>query len=169
MVLSYNFSLARNLMGVGGVLVNMRKSLLVFWLLMGVGMGQREPILPRNSDPHQNPGCSPRGSATTVACSCLGMVNRVQTDASAQCWKDAGVPIPEEPALRQAIIRLLRPNPLVMECLKRVPDHCEVIGAYPTRWGLEMNHPDSCGTSCKPENCKCADSACKPHGDAEGL
>lgn len=127
------------------------------------GPKSKEPILPRNADPHQNPACSPSGSATSVACSCLGMVNRVQTRAAAECWKDAGVLIPEDPILREAIIRLLRINPLVMECLKKVPDHCEIIGSYPTRWGLEMKDKDGCGTSCRPENCKCADSACKPH------
>jgi hypothetical protein len=110
-------------------------------------------------DSHDVPHCSPKGGPKSAQCKCLGMVSDVRREQTAGCWEAAGMKdlkdIPEE-------LRLLAP-PAVTECLGRVMDHCEVIARTPYQLGYEGKN--TCRTACKPESCRCSDSACRAHGD----
>ena len=138
----------------------MRKvGMAVAWVVLVTGavvMGQTDRF--EGMDSHDVPHCSPRGSATSAQCRCLGMVNEVQTTRAAKCWKDAGFDNPEDIPDE---LELYAPE-AVKACLAAVPDHCEVVRETPTWWGYKG--PNTCRTSCKPERCGCADSACKAHG-----
>ena len=117
-------------------------------------------------DPHEVPHCSPKGGKNSARCGCLGMVGKVQSTHSESCWQQAGFPLPDDPKKRAEIIEFTRlgaPSPEIMTCLEKVPDHCEVVARGAYYWAYRGKN--TCRTTCKPERCGCADSACKTHGE----
>ena len=113
--------------------------------------------------PHEVPHCSPRGGPTSAACRCLGMVGDVQVAKTVACWEDAGVLIARDEQ-GEPMMMILLPDltPEVMQCMEKVPDHCEIVAKQPWYWSYTGKN--TCRTSCKPEKCGCADEGCKAHG-----
>ena len=150
------------------------------WLMMA-----QEPQTPtpqgtnwQNTPAHQVPHCdiparAAKDSDNVAPCKCPGKVNIVQTSMAEACWVENGILIPEDAELRTLIMS--NPSDEVLECLGKVPDHCEVVaGRYiPNMPRLdrlrELGYTDAfkCMTACKPERCGCADSSCKPHGPTQ--
>ena len=144
----------------------MRKSVLLL-LLLGTFVIAQEPQTLPDRGFHSNPSCSPRGSATSVRCGCLGMVGQVQEAIVKKCWGLVGIDEPDE------ILRAF-PPPQVLECLSQEEQkHCQIVARYAStneeKYGIKVKRPEhECRTSCKPENCKCGDEACPRHGEGEG-
>jgi hypothetical protein len=140
------------------------RGFVAFLLLLAAATAQRNDPW-KGVDSHDVPHCSLRGGKNSARCGCLGMVSEVQSTRGERCWQQAGFPLPDDPKMRAEIIELMRigaPSPEIMACLEKVPDHCEVVARGAYYWAYRGKN--TCRTTCKPERCGCADSACKPHG-----
>ena len=117
---------------------------------------------------HDIPHCSLKGGENSAKCSCLGMVGDVQAAEAKACYQGAILPFVLGP---NQSVELGDP---IMECLSKVPDHCEIVAYYADsarpeflRWSSYHKFKNTCRTSCEPEKCGCADSACKSHSNTE--
>lgn len=98
-----------------------------------------------NRQPHEIKFCKPSATGEGATCKCLGMVSDVQAEATADCYKAADI----------------------KACLAAVPDHCQIVSYdAPHEKHFGKNGERRCRTTCKPERCKCADTACKSHEDS---
>lgn len=112
--------------------------------------------------PHEVPHCSLRGGPGSAKCRCLGMVGDVQMAKTIACWENAGVLIARDSDGQPMMILLPDVTPGIMQCMEKVPDHCEIVAKQP--WVWHYTGQNTCRTNCKPENCGCADQGCKAHG-----
>jgi len=114
--------------------------------------------------PHEVPHCSPAGGLHSAPCRCLGMVNTVQITRTVKCWEDGGFLIARDNQGQpmESLLPDVPPEGEIMQCLEKVPDHCQVVAKQPWYW--KYKGKNICRTSCKPERCGCQDSACKAHG-----
>jgi hypothetical protein len=111
--------------------------------------------------------CNMTGRGGAARCQCPGMVAEVRKAESARCWDSAGQKPPgdDRSELELRMLELFAPEKAreLVACLGRVPDHCQVVERPAGAWGYKGKK--TCQTSCKPDRCGCADSACKPHGE----
>jgi hypothetical protein len=105
------------------------------------------------------------GRGGAAKCQCPGMVAVVRKAERDKCWAAAGWPGGERSEIEVRMLEAFEPEKAkeLVACLGRSPDHCAVVRQYPSYWGYTGTK--TCKTSCKPERCGCADSACKPHGE----
>ncbi len=162
----------------------MKQAILFFAVLMlfspQLGHPQDSPTVPDWSrmGPHEIPHCdiparAARDPEHVAPCKCPGMVNRIQIVMAEACWVNAGVLIPEDPEIRKMV--MAHPTEEILECLGKVPDHCDIVaGSYPRTPPLDRlkdygfdKTVYKCQTYCKPERCGCADSACRSHGERQ--
>jgi hypothetical protein len=151
----------------------MRKAVAIYSILLALARAYAVAQDPhpdpfRNWSTHDIPHCSPTGKGGKSArCGCTGMVHQVHEVIALSCWKDeAGVDKPDE-------FLLDNPPKPVLTCMEaRHKDHCQIVSLFPSTieemYGVKVNPRLTCRTSCKPERCGCADSACKMHGQGGG-
>lgn len=111
--------------------------------------------------------CNMTGRGGAARCECPGMVAAVRKAESGKCWEASGqrAPSDERSDVELRMLELFEPEKAreLLACMGRVPDHCGVVERVPDAWGYKGKQ--TCKTSCKPDRCGCADSACKPHGE----
>lgn len=136
---------------------------LLFWV--EASAQQKDPF--EGVPPHNVPRCTPTGKGKAAAkCGCTGMVQEVHEAIALSCWREVGV------TGRPPEILLNFPPPTVLECMeKNHADHCQIVAdawQFQSKYSINVDTKKQCRTSCKPERCGCADSACAAHGQGGG-